>query len=117
MDTKYTYLLRKFGETQVSAYYVPYKMMPVSLSKVFEMLRLTHSTLRKFQIGIQMETDGKKEIIWHPNIYKICESVSESYKFKKDEIPLDKDFNLICGAKLSPTQIINKILQTETILR
>lgn len=117
MDTKYTYLLRRFGETRISAYYVPYKMMPISLSKIFEMLRLTHSTLRKFQIGIQMETDGKKEIIWHPNIYKICESVSESYKLKKDEIPLDKDFNLICGAKLPPTQVINKILQTESILR
>lgn len=117
MDTKYTYLLRKFGETQVSAYYVPYKMMPVSLSKVFEMLRLTHSTLRKFQIGIQMETDGKKEIIWHPTVYKVCKNVLESYELKKNEVALDKDFNLICGAKLSPTQIINKILQTETILR
>lgn len=117
MNEKYTYLFRKVGDTEITSYFVPVNMKPVNVSYLLNMLQLTHSSLRRFQIGVQKEYNGKKHISWNSPIYTVCDNVADAYKLPKNEIGLDKSFNLICGGKMTPTTIINKIMKNECILK
>ncbi len=112
MNKKYIYLFRKVGETKISSYFVPNNMLPVKLSDILNMLQKTHSSLKRFQICIQKEENGKKQIVWDPIIYNVCENKFDLYKPHKGEVVLDKNFNL-----MSISTSISQIIKQESILK
>lgn len=117
MEPKYTYLFRNAGATELSSYFVPLKMKPVSLMYILKMLARTNSSLRRFQIGIQTEQDGVKKIHWNPTIYNVCENEVAACAVTKGDVALDKNFMPIYGARQTPIQIIKQIIYTEKIMR
>lgn len=117
MDIKYTYLFRAVGNKEASSYFVPYKMQPVKISYMLGKLGLTCPSLHRFQIGVVKESEGFKQTTWLPTIYKVCDNVSDAHKLQKNEIALDKSFNLISCALTPPLKVIKQIMEINSILR
>lgn len=116
MDTRYTYLFRKLGEQKISCYFVPLRGQPVSLNYILNMLARNHSDLKKFQIGVKKQTQNGEIKNWSNNIYVIYDD-NQPITFKPNEIPLNKNFELLYPVTVPIEKIINRVIFSNEIVR
>ena len=116
IDVQYRYLFRKIGENTVSAYYVPVQGRPVPLNKILEMLARSISTLRHFQIGVQIQVKDKKFIEWRKPIYRVY-GENQHIQQNKNEIALNENFEFLFAQSARSGKIIQKFLDARLPVR
>ena len=92
MNTKYVYVFRNINNPGALTYFIPLRMECVDIPYLLKMLMYSHSGLRRFQIGVQTNKNGVKNLIWYPTIFKVCDDINKTENNFNNDFLLDKNF-------------------------
>lgn len=117
MDARYTYFFKSPDDGRILGYFVPWRGKPVSIAHVLTMLARSHSTMRRFQIGVKTETQNGEFTRWDSRIYTVYAD-NEKIPFDNPKIvPLNKEFEFVCPVKIPIVKMIQHALDSNLIMR
>lgn len=117
MEIRHTYLFKSPDDGRILGYFVPMRGRAVSVAHIMSVLARSHSTMRRFQIGVKTETEHKQNIRWNDKIYTVYNDGEKIPFDDKNIIPLNKQFEFVYPARMPTVEMIQTVSDSNLIIQ